>query len=189
MTNVFIFHGAYGYPEENWFGWLSKHLHDLNIANYIPHFPTPENQNLKNWFQYFNHSYAHLINTNSILIGHSLGCAFILRLLERYYCKLPLVVLVGPFTGEIGIPKFDEINYSFFNTDIAWNKIKSKVKKFICYYGDNDPYVTPENFNFICKQLSSEKIIISNGGHLNTKSGYTQFPQLLNYLKQHLDIS
>ena len=51
MTNVFIFHGVGGHPEENWFPWLSKKLEALGCKVFIPQFPTPENQTLDNWLK------------------------------------------------------------------------------------------------------------------------------------------
>src|SRR3989338_4142675 len=43
MSNVFIFHGTGGYPEENWFPWLKKELEELECKVIIPKFPSPEN--------------------------------------------------------------------------------------------------------------------------------------------------
>ena len=78
-SNVVIAHGAYGYPQENWFGWINKDLTALGVECYVPQLPTPSGHNLDNWMAVFDHSIGHLINENSILIGHSLGAAFLLR--------------------------------------------------------------------------------------------------------------
>ncbi len=48
MTNVFIIHGAYGHPEENWIPWLKSKLKELGYRVFVSKFPTPENQSLKN---------------------------------------------------------------------------------------------------------------------------------------------
>ncbi len=44
--NVFIIHGAYGNPKENWFPWLKSELESLNHKVIIPEFSTPNEQNL-----------------------------------------------------------------------------------------------------------------------------------------------
>ena len=53
MTNVFIFHGTGGYPEENWFPWLKRELESLDCKAIVPQFPTPQNQTLENWLKVF----------------------------------------------------------------------------------------------------------------------------------------
>jgi uncharacterized protein len=185
--NVMVIHGAYGYPEENWFDWLRKELHGVNIECHVPQLPTPENQHLSHWTDVFNDSCQHLIHSNTIMIGHSLGAAFVLRWLEQQDCQLKTVVLVGAFLGEVGIEKFDSINQSFFETEFDWRRIQKNSRQFICYYGDNDPYVKRDHFNFIADHLSAVKIIVSKAGHFNAASGYIQFPQLLIQLKKIME--
>jgi len=180
--NVIIVHGAYGHPEENWFGWLKRELNALNIECYVPQLPTPEEQNLAMWLEVFAQTCSHLIHPGTVMIGHSLGAAFILRWLELHPSSLSSVVLVGGFLGVVGDEKFDSINSSFFKTPFNFQQIKRRAQEFICYYGNNDPYVTREEFDFITHHLKAKKIIISNAGHFNTASGYSQFPHLLNQL-------
>jgi len=42
MRNIFIIHGSYGYPEENWFPWLKKELKKLGDRVFVPQFPIPK---------------------------------------------------------------------------------------------------------------------------------------------------
>ena len=76
-----IIHGAYGNPSENWIPWLRESLEKLGEV-IVPEFPTPEGQSLENWRNVFDSS-----DENTILIGHSLGPAFILDILERNKAK------------------------------------------------------------------------------------------------------
>lgn len=82
MTNIFIIHGTGGSPEGNWFPWLSKELNKLGHEAYVPKFPTPEGQSLESWLKVFE-DYKKYINEETILVGHSLGAAFLLSLLEH----------------------------------------------------------------------------------------------------------
>ena len=79
--NVIIIHGAYGHPEENWFGWLKNELQALGIACSVPQLPTPENQNIEQWMLAFNKACKRIINFQTVFIGHSLGAVFALPLL------------------------------------------------------------------------------------------------------------
>src|SRR3989344_7038916 len=78
MVNVFIIHGSYGHPDENWFSWLKKELEKLGCKVFVPRFPTPEGQNLDSWMKVIS-GYDDLLDNNSIIVGHSMGCALILR--------------------------------------------------------------------------------------------------------------
>ncbi|MBV9575980.1 MAG: alpha/beta hydrolase [Gammaproteobacteria bacterium] len=186
--NVFIIHGAYGYPEENWFNWLKIELYQLGVNCYVPQFPTPQNQSLANWMQLFNQSYQHLTTPNSILIGHSLGAVFCLRWLEEQDCLLRAVVLAGVFIDYLGIEKFDSINSSFLAEDFNWKHIAKRSQEFACFHGENDPYVPKQHVEQVVNQLGAKKIIISQGGHLNTAANFSQFPHLLIYLKNLLGV-
>ena len=52
--NVFLVHGSFGKPFENWFPWLEEELANRNISCVIPSFPTPEHQNYSDWEQLRN---------------------------------------------------------------------------------------------------------------------------------------
>jgi len=80
--NVFIFHGTFGYPEENWFPWLKRQMENQGIKTYVPKFPTPKGQSLTSWLKAFK-PYEKYIDKETIFVGHSLGPVFILRLLEK----------------------------------------------------------------------------------------------------------
>lgn len=187
-SNIIIVHGAYGHPFENWFNWMRIELEKLGIECLVPQLPTPNGQELKNWLQLFSSTISPIINHDTILIGHSLGAAFLLRWLEQANQTVSTTILVGSFIGNVGIQKFDKINKSFFTSPFDWHSIINKSKQFFCYHGSNDPYVSRSNFDFIAKNLRARKIIISQGGHLNEAAGFSSFPQLLIQLKTLLGI-
>jgi predicted alpha/beta hydrolase family esterase len=186
-TNVMIMHGAFGHPHENWFPWLKEEVNLLGKPCYVPCFPTPEGQHLDRWITLFNQFYRNHIHEKTILIGHSLGAVFLLRWLEKHEAYPAAVILVGTFLGNTGIEKFDLINKDFFDHPFLWEKIKCKTPTFICYHGDNDPYVKRPCFDYVSRQLNAKKIIISQGGHLNAAAGFFNFPQLRQQLKLILE--
>jgi len=185
MTNVFIIHGAYGNPEENWFPWLKSELEKLDCRVFIPKFPTPKNQTLENWRNVFE-EYKKDLNENSIVIGHSLGPAFLLDILEKLDNPIKAAFFISGFIGLLNNPDFDNINKSFVDRSFDWLKIKQNCPKFFVFHSDNDPYVPLEKAKQLAKNLGVDVIIVKNAGHFNEKAGYKEFNLLLDKIKSQL---
>ncbi|RLJ02162.1 MAG: serine hydrolase family protein [Candidatus Aenigmatarchaeota archaeon] len=185
MTNIIIIHGAYGHPNENWFPWLKSELEKLGCRVFIPKFPTPENQSLKNWLKVFE-NYKQYLNENSIVVGHSLGPVFLLNILEKLDKPIKAAFFVSGFVGLLGNPNFDNINKTFVDKNFDWQKIKQNCKKFYIFHSDNDPYVPLEKAKELAKNLDVDIILVKNAGHFNEKAGYTKFELLLKKIKNEL---
>lgn len=179
MKNAIIIHGTYGNPNENWFPWLKNELEKVGYYVDVPSFPTPENQSLESWKNIFSNKYIEKLNSDSIIIGHSLGVAFILTILESLNHPVRAIFLVSGFLELLGNKEFDDLNKSFIDKNFNWEKIKSNVEKIYIYHSNNDPYVPMENAQLLAEKLDTTMSIISNAGHFNEKAGYTKFPLLL----------
>ena len=178
--NVFIIHGAYGRPDENWFPWLKGELEKLDCRVFIPKFPTPEKQTMKKWLKAFE-NYGKYLNEDSIVVGHSLGYAFILNLLENK--KIRAAFLVAAYYKFIGNDYFDTISKTFMKS-FDWEKIKGNCGKFFIYHSDNDMYQPLSMAHGLTDNLNARLKIIKNAGHFNEKSGYVKFEALLHDLKR-----
>ena len=185
MTNIFIIHGAYGNPEENWFSWLKSELEKLDCRVFVPKFPTPENQSLENWLKIFE-DYKQYLNKSSIVVGRSLGPAFLLNVLEKLNKPIKAAFFVSGFTGLLGNPDIDNINKSFVDKSFDWQKIKQNCPKFFVFHSDNDPYVPLEKAKQFAKNLGVDVILVKNAGHFNEKAGYTKFDLILEKIKNEL---
>ncbi len=173
-----LIHGAYGNSEKNWYPWLKQELKKLCPGVYVPDFPTPENQTLENWMKIIE---KFEIDEDTVLIGHSLGVAFILNIVEK--TKVKAVFLVSGWTGKLNNPKFDDINKTFAEKDFDFGKIKNNAGEISIYHSDNDPYVSLEKAEQLDEILGSKFKIIKNAGHFNKDAGYTKFPELLEDIK------
>lgn len=181
---AFIFHGTAGYPEENWFPWLKAELEKRGCKTTVPQFPTPENQTLANWLKIAD-KYREEMAGAPILIGHSLGGTFLLRLLERGV-KAKAAFLVGTPIG-IGSVKNQKSDEDFTGKPFNWKMIKENCPAFFVIQSDNDLYVPIENGRELARKLGIEMIFLPNCGHFNKAAGFTKFEFLLQKIEGVLD--
>lgn len=186
-TNIFIFHGTEGYPEENWFPWLKQELEQKGYKVFVPQFPSPPviPAKISEWFDVLK-NYEQYIDENTILIGHSLGGLFLLRILEKLNHPIKAAFFVGTPIGVRPILNFDR-DSAFCGFDFNWEEIKNKSKNFVVFQSDTDPYVGLENGKELAKNLGVELSFVPNAGHFNKKAGYLKFEQLKDKVLEILD--
>src|SRR3989344_5994890 len=155
QANALIFHGTEGYPEENWFPWLKGELGMMGHNVYVPQFPSPPGvpAKLNEWFDVLK-NYEQYINEDTIIIAHSLGGKFALRVLEKLEYPVKAVFFVATPIGIQPIVNNERDN-AFTNNDFDWANIKNKAKN-----------------------LGVNLTFIPNAGHFNAAAGYLSFPQL-----------
>lgn len=179
-SNAFILHGTAGNPEGNWFPWLKNELESQGVSTVVPRFPTPEGESLEAWLKVLD-SQNQKINGESLLIGHSKGGMFLLKVLERLAEPVKTAVFVSAPVGEKPILYYEE-DKKFSNFDFDWEKIRRMAERFIVFHSDNDPYVSLKNGQRLSQELGVEMIFVPQAGHINAESGFTQFPQILEHL-------
>ena len=178
MNNVFIFHGTEGYPDENWFPWLKQELEQKGCKVFVPQFPSPPivPAKIAEWFDVLK-NHEQYINENTILIGHSLGGIFALRILEKLEHPIKAAIFAGTPVGVQPIANYDR-DSSFSGFAFHWEAIKKKAQHFDVFQSDNDPYVGLENGKELSKNLGVELSFIPNAGHFNKRAGYLKFEKL-----------
>ena len=175
--NYFIFHVNYGHPEENLFPWLKKELEKKGCEVIVPKFPTPIGQSLESWMKVLK-KYEGKISHETVMIGHSLGAAFILNYLEQDDREIKAAFLIAGY-HELLQNQFEELNKTFVDKKFKWNEIIENCENFFVIGSDNDEYIPVETTRQLAVLLGAELHIVKNGGHFNTKAGYDKFPQLL----------
>jgi predicted alpha/beta hydrolase family esterase len=176
---VVVLHGALGGPDTNWFPWLRRLLEADGIDVVCPRFPTPDGQSLSAWLDAYDRAVNSLPFAPTVLVGHSLGAAFALRLIERAVEPVAGVFLAAGFVGALGLPDYDTINHSFFATAFDWPAIRRRKGRVVrCWAGENDPYVPLSRLQDMAIRLAAPLEIVAGGGHLTGESGFTTFPQM-----------
>jgi hypothetical protein len=185
MANVVIVHGTGGSPEGNWFPWLKSELEGYGCQVFVPRFPTPLGQSLEKWLEIFN-EYERYLNKDAIIVGHSLGTAFLLSVLERIDHPVRAAYFVAGFTGLLDNPDFDVLNRTFTVKAFDWNKIKRNCMHFYVINSDNDPYVPVQKGIDLARDLNVEPAVLRNAGHINRDSGYVEFGFLAKSIREEI---
>ena len=176
---VIVLHGAHGGPDTNWFPWLHAELQAEGVEVVRPRFPTPDGQSLQAWLDAYDRAVTPLPPLPTLLVGHSLGAAFALRLVERADAPFAGLFLAAGFIGALGLPDYDTINQSFFAEAFDWDGIRAKMGGATgCWAGDDDPYVPLARSQTMADGLRTSLRIVPGGGHLNGETGFETFPEM-----------
>jgi hypothetical protein len=168
-----ILHAWYSKPESNWYPWLKRKLQEKKYQVFIPKIPTFEQDypNLKTVLDFIDNDFV--IDSETIIFGHSLGCLVAQRLAEKHKFKKMILVAGWDFDD------LTEGHKSFWLNKIDHDLIKNNVKEIYCISSDNDPYFTAFNAEEMSKRLGGKFILIKHGGHFTSKEKCKQIPQLL----------
>ena len=180
MAHIVVIHGTMGSPDGNWFPWLKSALADKGFACDVPRMPTPDGQNVANWIDAFESQCR--VTPETILVGHSMGAGFILHYLSNRSVRARAAFLLAPFIDYIGIAEYDRLNADFVKSALDWNKLRQFTHDWRCVAGDNDPYVPLALSQKVADNLHVPLQTVKNGGHLNSESGFNEFPLLLSML-------
>lgn len=177
MPTAFIFHGTDGNPEENWFPWLKSELKNRGFDVVVPQFPTPKGQTPEAWFKVLE-PYLNRILSDSLMVGHSLGGTFLLRVLERIDIQIRAAFFVASPVGIMPIKNY-ATDKPFLEKPFDWPAIRRHARDFFVFHSDNDPFVGLENGKALAGHLGVELNLVPGAGHFNTAAGYTTFEALL----------
>lgn len=188
MRNIFIIHGSYGSPQENWFPWLKKELSKLGHRVLVPQFPVPPidkqdssygGHKLSEWIETLN-DYKKYIDGDTIFIAHSRGCVFTYQYLAKINPSISATFLIAPWINFLWYPKNNKKIDSFHKIPFDWKQIKKGSRYFEIYQSTNDDTPVSEGKE-IAKNLNAKLVIVKNAGHFNvgTDKKFVKFPLLL----------
>jgi predicted alpha/beta hydrolase family esterase len=116
------------------------------------------------------------VNENTVLIGHSCGCAFLVRWLGESKQKVSKLILVAPWKIAEKGDKFREKFYPF----PIDSTIKDRVKQIIMFTSDNEEQGSKKSLKIFHKSLGGEIIELKKKGHYTFGDmGTEEFPELL----------
>jgi ribosome-associated GTPase EngA len=148
------------------FDWLNKKLSSPD--NFNSPLPDPQKPNLKKQLDFVGKNAK--INSNSIIIAHSLGGILALKLLEKNKIKIKkLILIASPFQTKKfsdGKERSELKNYGGGKYDFA--KIKKSADEIIIIEDVNDPIILPEDSRKLASELGAELISLeAEAPHFN----------------------
>ncbi len=165
--------------DKHWMPWLKKELENNGIRTETPLMPSPWQPDYEKFKKEFE-KYA--VNENTVLVGHSCGCAFLVRWLGETKKVISKLILVAPWKVKQkrewseDIRKIRKVFYDF-KVD---GSIKDRVNKIIMFTSNNERDLGKKSLKIFHKVLGGEIISLDNHGHYCFEDmGTEEFPKLL----------
>lgn len=187
MKRVIVAHGWDGNPEEGWFPWLKDELEARGFDVSVPQLPNPGTPRIGAWVP----ALAETVGTpdeDTYLVGHSMGCQTIARYLET----LPEGQSVGGVMFVAGFFKrltnleedanSQDVGREWLGAKPDLQKVKSRMRKSVALFSDDDKYVPLDNQDDYRDILGSEIIVQDGKGHFSGGEGTKEIPVVLEKL-------
>jgi len=182
MTKFLILHGTDASPNSNWFMWLKGKLIGEGHEVWLPQLPGSDTPNAKKYTAFILDNKDFIIDSDTIVIGHSSGAVEILHLLQHLPSDtvIKAAILVSAFKDDLGMDALTGL----FEEPFDFKAAKAHCSKFIFIHSDNDPYVPLEDAKYLSDELDSDVLLFEGQGHFNTEHSpeYKQFPELLIFI-------
>jgi len=182
--NCIIIHGTPGKEEKamppekrfynrHWMLWIKRELEKKGWQVAKPDMPNPWKKVYNNYKKEFE---KYGVNENTVLIGHSSGCAFLVRWLGESKQKVKKLILVAPYKITHENNKFEKAFYKF---DVD-ESIRDRVEEIIMFTADNESVDGKKSLRIFHSSLGGKIIELKAHGHYTLKSmGTEEFPELL----------
>lgn len=185
MKKVYIIHGWDGSRDEPLFRWLDN---ELSVRDFLVErlaMPNPETPVIEPWIEKLQES----INPDSetILVGHSVGCQAVMRYLETLPVgtKIKGLVLLAPWmkldqtTIEEEGEEVVEIARPWMETPIDFDKVKKVAPKIVAIFSDNDDFVELSQKDFFEEKLGAQTVVEHEKGHFSPAENISELPSAL----------
>ena len=163
--------------DKHWIPWIREALLSRGIKAETPLMPEPWVPN----YQAFKQKFKTLdVSENTILVGHSCGCAFLAQWLGESKQKIKKLILVAPWKVARGNDPSREKFYTFPIDE----SIKSRVGEIVMFTSDNERPGGRESLKIYHQALGGKIIELKGKGHFIFEDMKTrEFPELLGEIK------
>lgn len=183
MKNAIIIHGCSGSAEDSidfnaepsvkhWIPWTRKALIARGIPATTPLMPESWIPDYNKWKAEFE---KQEVTKETMLIGHSCGCAFLVRWLGDSKQKIDKLILIAPW--KIGTSSEEKKKFYEYAID---ETIKSRVNKIVMFTADNEEENGKKSLKIFHDVLGGKVVELKGRGHYTQEDMLTgEFPELL----------
>ena len=162
-----LLHGRHGGSQRDFFPWLRNELEALGHQVYSPDLPNTEDPKVEEQADFIIKNFK--IGPDTVIIGHSLGGAVALNILEKVSRKVAKVV----FVDSLIYPKFNDKRRLDLERNFHWKfnfeKIKKLSDEFVDLADQNFPIIPKEQFEEKNKLLNTRLLYVKpNADHFNS---------------------
>lgn len=159
--------------DKHWIPWIKKELTSKGIKTETPLMPNPWEPVYEDFKKEFE---KYSISENTVLIGHSCGCSFLVRWLGESKQKVKKLILVAPWKISHPDGGFREKFYIYPIDET----IKSRVKEIIMFTANDEEEDGKKGLKMFHNSLGGKVVSLEGRGHYCFKNMKTEeFPELL----------
>jgi len=157
--------------KRHWIPWIKQELEKRGIKTFTPLMPRNWAPEYDEWKKEFGKLHVY---ENTVLVGHSLGGAFLVRWLGETKKKVKKLILL--------VPAYDSRVYPYLKDFLDFEideTIKERVEEIVIFSSDEDRH-TLDSVKFYNEKLKGRLIEIKGMKHFIEKYMKTkEFPELL----------
>lgn len=158
---VILVHGYKSSPKGNFFPWLERELRARDFDVVIPELPNPGEPDRDAWTEALVQACAPLKETD-IIVGHSLGGAAALRMLEAAEARSTphaMVMISTPWMIK------DERFRGFFMSELDFEVLMWRASKFVVIHAKNDPIIPVDHAKRYASAFHAKLVTPETGEH------------------------
>ncbi|GGB80696.1 serine hydrolase family protein [Staphylococcus nepalensis] len=180
MKNMFIVHGYQANTESHWFQWLADQMKPYGYNVEIVYLPDSDCPSFEAWYQAIQNSMQNNLNSETIIVAHSLGVISTLNYLTSML-NVPTIkglFLVSGFNEKLS--NLIELNQYIDCININLNNLHAQ--HIVTIGAINDPVVNIDATDRLSEQLNVKTTYVNHNGHFLATEGYNSF----NFLKDKI---
>ena len=184
MKNVLLVHGYNGIREI--FLYFDKELSNKGYHVIMPEFPIGEKITIEGYFEVFE-KYREYFNEDLIVVAHSIGNPMLIKYLTQSNLKAKAFIGMAGFGKSfvsVGRDDLTKVLEPITLTESEKENFKNSVEKRFAVYSNNDHIVPLEILEEFPKQIDAEPFFIEGVGHMGSKSGIKELPQVIEIIEK-----
>lgn len=159
--------------DKHWIPWTKRQLIAKGIKTETPLMPNPWEPVYEAFKKEFE---KYQVSKDTILIGHSCGCSFLVRWLGDSKQEVKKLILVAPWKIHRGENKFKKTFYEF----PIDHSIRSRVGKIVMFTANDEEEDGKLGLKMFHDVLGGEVVELTGKGHYVMEDmGTEEFPELI----------